>query len=89
MRHAANIDTSERLQKVLNFLSDYNWHSTFEIMQATQLCATGSAISELRANGYEIECRWVGHGHYEYKLTGKVIEEPYFMTMPTVQEGLF
>jgi hypothetical protein len=87
VRHAANIATSERLQKVLNFLSDYNWHSTFEIMQVTQLCATGSAISELRANGYEIECRWVGLGHYEYKLIGKAVKEFCFMPMPEIQEG--
>lgn len=75
MRHAANIETSERLQKVLHFLSDYNWHSTFEIMKATQLCAVGSAISEIRHNGYEIDCKCVGHGLFEYKLIGKILLE--------------
>lgn len=68
MRHAARIETSDRLQKVLNVLSDGQWHSTLDIMLKTYLCAVGSAVSELRANGYDIECRCVKHGRYEYKL---------------------
>lgn len=68
MRHAASIETSERLQKVLDVLQDRQWHSTLEIMQRTFLCAVGSAISELRANGISVECRCAGHGKYEYRL---------------------
>jgi len=68
MRHAARLDSSERLQRVLDVLLDRQWHSTLDIMQRTYLCAVGSAISELRANGLTIECRCVGHGRYEYRL---------------------
>lgn len=68
MRHAAKIETSSRLQKVLDVLQDRRWHSTLEIMQRTSLCAVGSAISEIRANGISVECRCVGKGRYEYRL---------------------
>lgn len=68
MRHAADIRTSERLQRVLQALQDGQWHGTFEIMQHTQLCAVGSAISELRGNGLVIFSRCVGKGRYEYRL---------------------
>jgi hypothetical protein len=68
MRHAASIGSSERLQKVLDVLQDRQWHSTLDIMLKTSLCAVGSAISELRANGIEVECRCAGKGRYEYKL---------------------
>jgi hypothetical protein len=69
MRHAARLDSSERLQRVLDVLLDRQWHSTLDIMQRTYLCAVGSAISELRANGVNVECRCAGHGKYEYRLT--------------------
>lgn len=68
MRHAAKIESSERLQRVLDVLQDRQWHSTLEIMQRTFLCAVGSAVSELRANGISVECRCVGQGRYEYRL---------------------
>jgi hypothetical protein len=68
MRHAASIESSERLQKVLDVLQDRQWHSTLDIMQRTFLCAVGSAVSELRANGIEVECRCAGKGRYEYRL---------------------
>ncbi len=68
MRHAARIESSERLQKVLDVLFDRQWHSTLDIMQRTYLCAVGSAVSELRANGISVECRCAGHGKYEYRL---------------------
>lgn len=69
MRHAAKIETSDRLQKVLNVLQDRKWHSTLDIMHQTYLCAVGSAISELRANGVSVECRCAGKGRYEYRLS--------------------
>ncbi|MBI5634883.1 MAG: hypothetical protein HZA15_15555 [Nitrospirae bacterium] len=71
MRHAAQIETSERLQKVLEVLQDRQWHGTFDIMMQTSLCAVGSAISELRANGIEVECRCAGKGRYEYRLNSE------------------
>ncbi|MBT9138754.1 MAG: hypothetical protein DDT31_01329 [Syntrophomonadaceae bacterium] len=71
MRHAAKLETSERLQKVLGVLSDYDWHGTYDIMSKTQLCAVGSAISELRANGKDIATQCVGRGRYQYQLLKK------------------
>ena len=71
MRHAARIESSDRLQKVLDVLQDRQWHSSLDIMLKTSLVAVGSAISELRANGIEIECRCVGKGRYEYRLRGE------------------
>ncbi len=71
MRHAAKIETSERLQRVLQVLQDGQWHSTLDIMKKTYLCAVGSAISELRANGIAVECRCVGQGKYEYRMVGE------------------
>lgn len=74
MRHPARIKTSVRLQKVLAILSDKEWHSTYDIMQITQLCAVGSAISELRANGFIVDCRLGkeidGDKYYEYQIQG-------------------
>ena len=57
--HAARIVSSPRLQRVHAFLSDGREHSTFEIAAGAQVCAVNSAISELRVNGYYIECRQV------------------------------
>jgi len=71
MRHAAQIETSERLQKVLDVLLDRQWHGTLDIMLKTSLCAVGSAISELRANGIDVECRCMGKGRYEYRLNSE------------------
>jgi len=47
-------------------------------MSQTQLCAVGSAISELRANNKDIESRCIGHGKYEYRLIkegGVILQE--------------
>lgn len=74
MRHAAKIESSERLQKVLAILEDGDWHGSFELMSQTKLVAIGSAISEIRANGFGIESRCVGQGRYEYRL-GERVEE--------------
>ena len=57
--HAARIVSSPRLQRAHALLSDGMEHSTFEIVTGAQVCAVNSVISELRANGYYIECRQV------------------------------
>ena len=54
--NAANIKTSERLQRVDNFLSDLRPHSTLDIVQGAKVCAVNSIISELRAAGRKINC---------------------------------
>lgn len=67
--HAAKIDNSERLVKVLNFLRQ-GPATTFEIVISCSVCAVNSIISELRANGYSITCSAVKgeRGVYLYTL---------------------
>lgn len=57
---AAKLANSERLQRLVNFLSDGSWHSTLEIVHGAKVCAVNSAISELRdpINGLEIDGHW-------------------------------
>ena len=57
MMHAATIQKSDRLRRVHELLSDYNEHSTLEIVTEAQVCAVNSIIAELRANGAVIVCR--------------------------------
>lgn len=63
MNHA-NIQTSERLQRVDKFLSDGLFHSTLEIIDGTRVCAVNSIVSELRENGRDIICRQKGRIFY-------------------------
>ncbi len=65
--HAARIEESDRLRRVLGLLSDGNWHGTWDISQAAKVCAVNTIITELRANGIRIETRCVGRGRYEYQ----------------------
>lgn len=55
---AANLATSPRLQRVDRLLSDGLWHSTLDIFQGAKVCAVNSCVSELRANGRNIEGHW-------------------------------
>lgn len=57
--HAASIDSSPRLRRVLALLSDGREHSTLDIAQGARVCAVNSCVAELRANGVPIECRQV------------------------------
>ena len=59
MMHAAAVDTSDRLQRVLAVLSDGAEHSTLDISQSAGACAVNSCVAELRANGHVITCRQV------------------------------
>ena len=70
--HAARVERSERLQRVLLLLADGKPRTTWEIISEARVCAVNSIISELRANGFEIECRPKkgGKGIYEYRLLG-------------------
>ena len=54
--HSANIDKSERLQRVLGLLWDGKFHTTREIIRRANVCAVNSIVAELRANGFKIEC---------------------------------
>ncbi len=66
--HAANVDRSVRLNKVLGILASGAWVGTREIVRAADVCAVNSIISEIRANGIKVNCRCVGRGRYEYSL---------------------
>lgn len=68
MMHAAMVEASERLQRVLRLLEDGQWHSTLDVMIGAGVCAVNSCIAELRANGYAIACRRVGRERFEYRL---------------------
>ena len=75
--HYAKLHRSIRLQRLLNFLSDGQPHTTKEIGDATGIEAVGSAIGELRRNGISITCarrtrvesyRGRGTMVYEYQI---------------------
>lgn len=66
--HYARLEKSPRLQRLLAVLQNGYWHSTRELILRANICAVNSTIAELRANGFEIECRQVGRGRFEYLL---------------------
>lgn len=53
---AADISKSKRLMDVANYWSDGNWHSTMETIHACNRAAINSIASELRQNGYQVDC---------------------------------
>ena len=55
--HAARLDRSDRLRRVLAVLEDGREHSTLEIATRAQVCAVNSIAAELRANGRAVACR--------------------------------
>lgn len=71
-RHAALLENSERLQKVVKFLGDKKTYTTLEIQLACQVCAVGSIVSELRdkKNGFDIVCKQIGRDRWEYTMVG-------------------
>ena len=74
MMHAASIGRSPRLRRVADFLADGAEHSTLEIAIGAQVCAVNSCVAELRANGYEIDCRQATGGVeriWLYRLSSK------------------
>ena len=69
---AALLERSERLQKVAIFLSDGKPHSTRDIIKKCDVCAVSTIIDELREpkNGFDIICKQVRKGIWEYTMTG-------------------
>ena len=55
--NAANLTKSDRLQRVHRLLSGGGEFTTLEIIQRAGVCAVNSIISELRQNGYQIDCQ--------------------------------
>ncbi|GAB4209912.1 MAG: hypothetical protein Fur0019_17280 [Tibeticola sp.] len=64
---AARLDTSPRLQRVADLLSDGRWYFTLDIIVGAGVCAVNSCVAELRANGIAVECRRVGRERFEYR----------------------
>lgn len=62
--HAARLTNSDRLKRVQKLLSDGKSHSTLDIVRRARVCAVSAAISELRYNGYEIDCKRRGSRFY-------------------------
>ena len=55
--NAARMGKSERLQRVFKLLSKGGEYTTLDIIQQAGVCAVNSIISELRQNGYQINCQ--------------------------------
>jgi len=48
---------SPRLRRVAAVLADGKEHSSLAIQRRARVCAPGTCVSELRANGAVVECR--------------------------------
>ena len=57
LMHAARVEKSDRLQRVLKALSDGAEHSTRELIVEADVCAVNAIVAELRENGHSISCR--------------------------------
>ena len=75
MIHAARLDRSPALQRIMAILSDYEPHTSLEIANRAQSVCVGTRISELRSsvNGKIIISDCIGKNEngstvYSYKL---------------------
>jgi len=58
---AASVDRSERLQRVVKFISDGKEHTTLDIANGAKIMAVSAAISELRQQNFVIDCERRGN----------------------------
>jgi hypothetical protein len=70
MMHAARLENSPRLQRVLDVLMSGRDLTTLDIVVEAGVCAVNSCIAELRANGYDIRC-WREGDVWLYRLEGE------------------
>jgi hypothetical protein len=70
MMHAARLENSPRLQRVLDVLMTGRDLTTLDIVVEAGVCAVNSCIAELRANGYDIRC-WREGDVWLYRLEGE------------------
>ena len=68
--HAASIEKSERLGRVLDLLSKGGEFSTLDIIKQANVCAVNSIVAELRQNGFDIDCQRKGDKFF-YRLEKK------------------
>lgn len=55
--NAANLDKSNRLQRVLKLLKKGGEFTTLDIVMKAHVCAVNSVVAELRQHGYNINCQ--------------------------------
>ena len=74
--HAARLDSSPRLQRVHELLSDGTEHSTRDIREGAHIEAVSATVAELRDGGAEIECRQAKTGSGQrvwlYRMTSPI-----------------
>jgi len=58
--HYAKLEKSPRLQRLLAFLQTGGEHSTRDIILNTGVVAVSSAAAELRAQGFDVGCKYQG-----------------------------
>ena len=75
--HNAQLDGSERLRRTLSFIRDWGGLvrgvTSAEIQGHTGSMAVATDVSELRRNGLNIECKYIGtrNGRRAYSYTYK------------------
>lgn len=65
--NAAKLSSSDRLQRVRDFLKDGNAHSTLEIIKKARVVAVSAIVAELRSNGVRIDC-WRRANRWYYRM---------------------
>ena len=65
--NAANLDKSDRLQRVLKLLKKGGELTTLDIVMQAHVCAVNSVVAELRQHGYNINCQRRGNKWF-YRL---------------------
>ena len=83
--HYAKLNNSPRLQRLLAFLRDGKPHTTRNILKAIDICAVNTAICELRRNGFDVACRCIGKGRFEYQLERDTVA---IIQTQSIPEGL-
>ena len=71
--HAAKADKSERLKRILSSLARHGEQgvTSWELMQEAQVVAPSTCVSELRSQGYAIDCTRETRDHrpmFRYRL---------------------
>ena len=64
MIHAAKLDNSPRLQRVMRVLEQCDEVSSWNLQQLARVCAPGTCAAELRAQGVPIQIRQEGRIWY-------------------------
>jgi len=62
--HAASTESSDRLKRVINLLSDGMPRTTMEVIQGAMVMAVSAVVSEIRQGGIDIKCK--RRGKYWY-----------------------